>query len=266
MCVWKAWLNLCAKVSVEAMRRSRVLITDDHALLAEGIAALIRPEYDVVGFASDGRQMVAEAERLRPDLITLDIGMPGLNGLEAAKQVRKVLPAVKLVFVTQQVDLRYLQAALSAGGKGFVAKQSASTELLGALAKVLRGQRFITPLLEEEYEQRELESRGAKSDKLSEPLTPRQREVLQLLAEGQSNRQIAAKLNISQKTVEFHRSAIMGNLGIRTTAELTRYAMSEDCKHLAAACRGRGVTRGGDPAAEVTGCCGAPRLAGCRAR
>ena len=215
-------------------RRFRILIADDHALLAEGIATLLRPHYDVVGIAPDGRAMVSQAEHLRPDVVTLDIGMPGLNGLEAARQVRLVLPRLKIVFVTQQIDLRYLKAALATGGNGFVAKQSASSELLKAVEVVLAGGRYITPLLEEAFaaiDPANLERRKPKveatSGEVIERLTARQREVLQLVAEGHSNKSIATELSISVKTVEYHKDIMMTTLGIRTTAELTRYAVAQ---------------------------------------
>ena len=214
-------------------RRFRVLIADDHALLAEGIATLLRPYYEVVGAAADGRSMVSEAERLQPHIITLDIGMPGLNGLEAARLVRRAMPRVKLVFVTQQIDLRYLKAALAAGANGFVAKQSASNELLTAIEEVLAGGRYITPLLEKAFaavDNPASGSRGAAGrvpGEMVSPLTIRQREVLQLIAEGHTNKSIATELSISVKTVEYHKDTMMTALGIRTTAELTRYAIAE---------------------------------------
>ncbi len=215
-------------------RRFRILIADDHGLLAEGIATLLRPHYEIVGIASDGRSMISEAERLRPDVITLDIGMPRLNGLEAAREVRRLLPRAKLVFVTQQIDLRYLKAALATGANGFVAKQSASNELLVAVREVLAGGRFITPLLEEAFaavDPASLLDRKKDGDAAAhtvpDPLTARQRHVLQLIAEGHTNKSIAAELNISIKTVEYHKDTIMTALGVRTTAELTRYAIAE---------------------------------------
>jgi len=204
--------------------RSRILIADDHSLVADGIAALLRQEFEVIGFAADGRQLLVEAERLQPDLITLDIGMPKLNGLEAAKQVRKLLPRVKLVFVTQQVDLRYLRAALAAGAGAFVAKQSASSEVLAAVREVIAGRRFITPVLEEAFSA--LTPAQATAEQ-KETLTPRQRQVLQLVAEGHTTKSIADVLNISSKTVEFHKDQLMTSLGMRTTAELTRYAINQ---------------------------------------
>ncbi len=204
--------------------RSRILIADDHSLVADGIASLLRPEFDVIGFAADGRQLLSEAERLQPDLITLDIGMPNLNGLEAAKQVRKLLPRVKLVFVTQLVDLRYLRAALAAGAGAFVAKQSASTEVLAAVREVIAGRRYITPILEEAFSA--LTPAQVKTEP-KDTLTPRQRQVLQLVAEGHTTKSIAEALEISTKTVEFHKDQLMTALGMRTTAELTRYAINQ---------------------------------------
>ena len=149
-------------------RRYRILIADDHALLAEGLAALLRSHYDVVGIASDGRSMMAEAERLRPDIISLDIGMPELNGLDAARQIRRLMPRVKLIFVTQQIDLRYLKAALGAGANGFVAKQSASNELLVAIKQVLDGRRYITPPARRSFRRRSCQFRRRKDRLVSD--------------------------------------------------------------------------------------------------
>jgi DNA-binding NarL/FixJ family response regulator len=209
------------------VKRPRILIADDHALLAEGIAGLLRCEYDVVGISPDGRQVLADAERLQPDIITLDIGMPRLNGLDAALQLRKLIPKARLVFVTQQIDLRYLRAALQAGASAFVAKQSASSELLTAVRKALLGRTYITPLLAGSYAALEEAHPTLDSKPPGDPLTPRQREVLQLIAEGSSTRAISKALNISPKTVEFHKNALMTALGLRTTAELTRYAIAQ---------------------------------------
>lgn len=206
--------------------RPRILIADDHGLLAEGIAGLLEPEFDIVGISQDGRQLLADAQRLQPDLITLDIGMPNLNGLEAARQVLKLLPKVKVVFVTQQVDLRYLRAALQAGAAAFVAKQSASSELLTAVRRALAGNTYITPLLSEIYAEQGRAHPG--SEKQAQAvLTSRQIEVLQLIAEGHTLRFISETLHISPKTVEFHRNALMTVLGLRTRAELIRYAIAQ---------------------------------------
>lgn len=207
--------------------RTRVLIADDHALLAEGVAGLLEPEFDIVGIALDGRQLLAEAERLRPDVITMDIGMPLLNGLEAAQQLTKRLPRTRVVFVTQQIDLQSLRAAFAAGASGFVSKQSASTELVAAVRKAVLGRTYITPLLADKDPLLKAPAAGRPTARpFDDPLTARQREVLQLVAEGRTTRFISETLNISPKTVEFHKASMMAALGLRTTADLIRYALS----------------------------------------
>lgn len=203
----------------------RILVADDHALMLEGITHLLANDFEIVGTASDGRMLLSEVDRLLPDVVVLDVGMPEMNGIEAARRLAKSHPEIKIVFVTQQLDPAYLHAAFSAGAMGYVAKQSAASELVRAICMALRGQYYVTPL--------------AAGDKLKRPgpdsnpvqmfgaeLTPRQREVLQLVAEGKSTKEISAVLKISTKTVEFHRNSLMDELGVRTTAELTRYALS----------------------------------------
>ena len=209
------------------MLRARILIADDHALLAEGIAGLLRPTCDVVGIAPDGRRLLADADRLKPDLITLDIGMPLLNGLEAAGQLRTLLPRTRFVFVTQMIDLRYLRAALAAGALGFVSKQSASNELLEAIGRALRQQTYITPALAEAYAAAGAATTERNARPAADPLTGRQREVLQLIAEGHTSRSVAKFLYISPKTVEFHKTAMRTALGVHSTAELIRYALTQ---------------------------------------
>lgn len=207
------------------MPKTKILIADDHTLLAEGIAGFLSTEYDVIGIVSDGRQLLAEATRLRPNLILLDISMPGLNGIEAARQLQKVIPESKLIFVTQQTDPQYLRAAFRAGGVGYVAKHSATKELMVALRKVVAGGTYVSPLLQNKIgfmPVSELRKDGAAS---VDGLTTRQREVLQMVAEGKTSREIAAALGVSSKTVEFHKKALMDETGLRTTAELTRYAI-----------------------------------------
>lgn len=210
------------------MKRPRILIADDHQLLAEGIAGILHPEYDVVGISSNGRQLLSDAERLLPDIVTLDIGMPLLNGLEAAKQLQRLWPRTRIVFVTQHVDIRYLRAALAAGAIGFVAKQSASSELLTAVRHALHNRVFVTPLLAEAHAALDATTTGRTETKATDdPLTSRQKEVLQLIAEGHTSRVISEMLKISKKTVEFHKAAMMSALGVRTTADLIRYALTE---------------------------------------
>jgi DNA-binding NarL/FixJ family response regulator len=205
----------------------RLLLADDHGLMLEGLTRLLSGEFEIVGTVVDGRSLVVEAERLRPDVVVLDIGMPELNGIEAARHLNKSLPASKIVFVTQQLDPAYVHAAFTAGAKAYVAKQSASKELVEAIHRALRNLYYVTPLVgEKAAELAALDPSINPSEFFGSTLTPRQREVLQLVAEGKTTREISVALHISPKTVEFHRNSLMDELGVRTTAELTRYAIS----------------------------------------
>lgn len=205
----------------------RLLLADDHGLMLEGLTRLLAGEFEIVGTVMDGRSLVVEAERLRPDVVVLDIAMPEMNGIEAARRLNKSLPACKIVFVTQQLDPAYVHAAFTAGAKGYVAKQSASKELVEAIHRALRNLYYVTPLVgETAAELAALDPSSNPSEFFGSTLTPRQREVLQLVAEGKTTREISAALHISPKTVEFHRNSLMDELGVRTTAELTRYAVS----------------------------------------
>jgi DNA-binding NarL/FixJ family response regulator len=192
-------------------------------MMLEGLVRLLGSEFDVVGTATDGRSLLVEAERLRPDVIVLDVGMPEMNGIEAARRLAKILPSAKLVFITQQLDPAYLHAAFSAGAKGYVAKQSAATELVQAIRLALKDRYYVTPLVAQDPR---FGGNTNPAEMFGAELTPRQREVLQLVAEGKSTKEISAALKISTKTVEFHRNSLMDELGVRSTAELTRYAMS----------------------------------------
>lgn len=205
----------------------RLLLADDHILMLEGLARLLASEFEIVGTASNGRMLISEAERLRPDVIVLDIGMPEMNGIEAARRLTKLLPSAKLVVVTQQLDPAYLHAAFSAGAKAYVAKQSAGKELVQAIRMALRDNYYVTPLAGQEAVQLSgLDPKRNPAGMFGARLTPRQREVLQLVAEGRTTKQISVVLHISPKTVEFHRNSLMEELGVRSTAELTRYALS----------------------------------------
>ena len=205
----------------------RILLADDHSLMLEGLSRLLAGEFEIVGTAVDGRTLVAEAERLRPDVVVLDIGMPEMNGVEAARRINKSVPDCKIVFVTQQLDPAYVHAAFTAGGKAYVAKQSASSELVDAIHRALRNHYYVTPLVgRKEAELAALNPSRNPSEFFGSKLTPRQREVLQLVAEGKTTKEISSALHISPKTVEFHRNSLMDELGVRTTAELTRYAIS----------------------------------------
>ena len=208
------------------MRKHRVLIADDHALVAEGLKSLLAQQYEIVGISPNGRRLLVDAALYKPDVIVLDIGMPDLNGIEAARHLTKLVPPAKLVFVTQQIDLQYLRAAFRAGAVAYVAKQSAPQELLTAMERVLCGRIHVTSLLRDMLPNLSLAELRQGSDVFAKELTPRQREVLQLVAEGKTIKEISAALSVSPKTVEFHKNALMNELGLRTTAELTRYAIS----------------------------------------
>ena len=209
------------------MPKPRVLLADDHAMMLDGLSRLLANDFEIVGAAANGRDLLAMAVRLRPDVILLDVGMPEMNGIEAARRLAKTLPSAKIIFVTQRLDRAYLHAAFSSGAMGYVTKQSAASELVQAIHSALEGRYYVPALAGEAA------TRFAALDRTKNPaemfgtrLTPRQREVLQLVAEGKTAKEISATLNISVKTVEFHRNSLMDELGIRTTAELTRYALS----------------------------------------
>jgi DNA-binding NarL/FixJ family response regulator len=203
----------------------RVLLADDHTLVLEGFRRIVEQRCEVVGAVEDGRALLEAATRLRPDLILLDISMPLLNGIDAARQLKKTLPDVKLVFVTMHADPAYVTEAFKAGASAYLLKRSAARELDQAIDSVLKGQYFVTALLTRELVT-SLSEDHATLFATRQDLTPRQREVLQLVAEGRTIKEIGALLNISPKTVEFHKAQIMFHLDLHTTAELTKYALA----------------------------------------
>ena len=206
------------------MKRTRVLLADDHPLTLQGLRAFLEPHLESVGTVTDGRALVEAALRLKPDLIILDITMPLLNGIDAAVQIKKSLPEVKLLFVTMHVNPAYVEAALNAGATGYVLKSAAREELLDAIRSVLSGRIYVTPALSGESLERFPDpSQAAAALRLS----TREREILQLIAEGKAAKEIAHVLAISPKTVAFHRDNIKRKLGLRTTAELTKHAIEQ---------------------------------------
>ena len=205
------------------IKRVRLLLADDHSLVASGLRSMLESKFDVVGMADNGRALVQAAEQLRPDVILLDISMPELNGIEAARRLRKLVPNAKLIFVTMHTDATFVTEAMRAGGSGYVAKQSAPAELVTAVEEVLRGHTYLTPLVTKDFIGHALTTRSPAAPMGG--LTPRQREVLQLVAEGRCAKEIAERLGVSPKTVEFHKSNIVRALGLRTTADLVRYAI-----------------------------------------
>jgi DNA-binding NarL/FixJ family response regulator len=206
----------------------RILIADDHVLVLEALCAILGREYEIAGTAKNGREAVKKAIRLKPDILVLDVSMPELNGIEAMRQIQKAGCAAKTIFVTQQLESAYIRAAFEAGAVGYVAKQSASSELLLAVRQAFAGRYYVTPLAKPRagLENATKVLRTNPAEMFGAGLTTRQREVLQLVAEGKTTKEVAQRLQISPKTVEFHRNAIMDQLGMRTTAELTRYALS----------------------------------------
>ena len=210
------------------MTRPRILMADDHSLVLAGLRKLVEEEGDVVGTVEDGRALVEEAKKLRPDIILLDISMPLLNGLDAARQLTKLVPDSKLIFLTMHATPTYVTEAFKAGAAGYLVKQSATSELKQAIQAVLNGQHYMTPSVTKDMMGATLHpSERPVCKRPVTAITPRQREVLQLIAEGKGTRSIASMLHISIKTVEFHRTNIMEELNLHSTAELTRYAVSE---------------------------------------
>jgi DNA-binding NarL/FixJ family response regulator len=217
-------LDTCRGLEEMVMSRPRVLVADDHSVILAGLVRLLEAEFDLVGAVEDGRAALESVQRLKPDVIVLDISMPVLNGIDAAAQIRKVAPKTRIIFLTMHTDVAFMKEALRAGASGYVAKRSAASELVTAIHEVLKGRTYITPLLTREMIDSFLNT-AAQPDELSLRLTQRQREVLQLVAEGRSNKEIGAILKITTKTVEFHKFNLMQTLGIHTTAELTQYAL-----------------------------------------
>lgn len=204
--------------------RPRVLIADDHSIVAEGLRSILDKTCEVVGMVQNGRDLVNEALKLTPDVIVLDINMPLLNGLDAAKQVRAQLPQTKLVFLTMRDDPNLAAAALELGPVGYVLKHSASSELLTAVSEVLQGRSFVTSKLRTEIS---LE-RASRSKQFKRELSPRQKEVLQLLAEGRPMKEIAGILRISEKTVMFHKYHIMRSFNLKNNADLVLFALKHN--------------------------------------
>jgi DNA-binding NarL/FixJ family response regulator len=206
------------------MSKPRILIADDHQILAEGLRGLLEPEFEVVGVVADGRELVAAAKEHRPDLIVADVTMPALNGIEAVAQLRNIGVEAKVVILTMHRDVAYARRAMAAGAAGFVLKHSLASELVTAVREALRGRTYVTPMIAGELLQSYRE--GDAGPLGSAPrLTARQREVLQLIAEGRSAKEVAAVLKLSVRTAEAHKAHILEALELRTTAELVQYAI-----------------------------------------
>jgi len=206
------------------MKKPRVILADDHTLMMEGLKSLLAGHVDLVGTVTDGRALLVAAERLKPDLVILDITMPGLNGIEAARQLRKDLPRTKLIILTMHGDPSYVEEAFRLGVSGYVLKSSALACLVESIDSVLRGKKYVSPSVRVPSDASRPQA-SADGHKKPDMLAARQREVLQLVAEGRSAKEIASSLHISVKTADFHKSNIMQCLGLHSTAELTKYAV-----------------------------------------
>lgn len=206
------------------MTRPRLLLADDHRIVAEGLRSLLEPEYELLEIVEDGQRLVESARRLQPDLIIADIAMPRMNGLEALRQLRRDGCRARVIFLTMHKDATYAARALEAGASGFVLKHSAATELLDAISSVRAGRIYLTPEIADRLEKAS-RSQGVRARSPIAELTARQREVLQLFAEGHSAKQVGDMLHISTRTAENHKARIMAVLGLSSSAELIRYAL-----------------------------------------
>ena len=204
------------------MTRPRILMADDHAMLLDAFRALLEPEFDVVGTVTDGRMLLEEFSRLHPDVVVLDIAMPLLNGLDAGRQLKAQRKSVKLIYLTMNPDPDLAGEALRLGASGYVLKSSAAHELKQAIHEVLRGRSYITPLITRDVVGSLIEHQAGRHE-----LTMRQREVLQLLAEGRSMKEVGAILNLTARTVAFHKYRMMEQLRVKTSAELVQFAVKQ---------------------------------------
>ncbi len=207
------------------MRKPRVLLADDHKIVAEGLKSLLEPEFELIAIVEDGKALVAAAVESHPDVIIADISMPLMNGIDAARQIRNKDRRSRIIFLTMHADIDYAVSAFEAGASGYVLKQAASSELIMALNEVLKGRTYVTPLIAGDLMQ--AYRKTWKGDAALPDLSPRQRTVLQLLAEGHSTKEIASTMRISRRTVEFHKYRMMETLDIKSIADLIRYAIRQ---------------------------------------
>lgn len=208
------------------MNRTTIILADDHSLVLEGIRRLLESKYDVVASAENGKLLVSEALRFKPQIVVLDITMPILNGIDAAREIRRALPQTKFVFVSMHSSTIYVRKAMEVGGSAYVLKSGASDELFQAIGAVIKGGTYLSPGLGQNVID-DIRAHAPSSGRHMLDLTSRQRQILQLIAEGKQNKEVAAILNVSVRTIEFHRSRLMNKLGARTAAELSRFALNE---------------------------------------
>ena len=211
------------------MGKARILLAEDHALVAEGLTKLLEKDFTCVGTVTNGRELVDTIKKLSPDIAIIDISLPLLNGLAAARQIKKIEPQTKIIFLTMHAEEHFIREAFQAGGSGYVLKNSATKELVFALQEVHQGKIYISPSIAQGILEQAL-NQSAALDNTADPdhtkLTRRQLEILQLVAEGKSNKDIAVILNLAVKTVEYHKTRLMQELGLQSTSELTKFAIA----------------------------------------
>jgi DNA-binding NarL/FixJ family response regulator len=206
------------------MNKPTVLLADDHKIVAEGLRALLEPEFELADTVADGRALMDAVEKIHPDVIVADVSMPLLNGIDAVRQIKKTDPDIRVVFLTMHSDVAYAAEAFEAGASGYVLKHSAPSELITAIREALQGRTYVTPMIAGELMEAYKKGKHVGNDAAGK-LSTRQREVLQLLCEGKVAKEVAGILNISTRTVEFHKYKIMEMLDIKTFAELVQFAV-----------------------------------------
>ena len=207
------------------MAKSRIVLADDHTLLLQACAKMLESEFEICGTFTDGRALLEAVPDLKPDAIVLDIGMPLLNGLDAGRQLKKLLPSTKLIFLTMYEDPGLAAEAIRDGASAYLLKTSAATELVKAIHEVLKGRVYVTPAIARGMQESFI--RNPEGKHASKELTPRQREVLQLLAEGRPMKEAAYILSVSTRTIAFHKYRMMEQLGLKSSAELIQFAVSQ---------------------------------------
>jgi DNA-binding NarL/FixJ family response regulator len=201
----------------------RVMLADDHTILVEAFRKLLEPHCEIVGTVADGRALLETAPQLKPAVIIVDIGMPLMNGLEAGMRLKELMPTVKLIFLTMNEDPELAMEAMRSGASGYLLKSSAASELVRAIEMALKGKTYVTPQIARGMQKAFINNPGSKAR--DKTLTPRQREVVHLLAEGKSMKEVASVLNVTPRTVAFHKYRVMEELDLKTTAELIQYAI-----------------------------------------
>ena len=214
---------VCKQMSEVFVTPPRIMLADDHTILLEAFRKLLEPRFEVVGMVSDGRALLDAAPKLKPDVIVVDVGMPLLNGLEAGLRLKETMPSAKIIFLTMNDDPDLAMNAMRSGASGYLLKRSAAAELIHAIHLSLKGKSYVTPQIARGMEKAFINNPNPKDR--AKALTPRQREVVQLLAEGKSMKEVASVLNVTPRTVAFHKYRVMEELNLQSTAELVQFAM-----------------------------------------